>query len=1213
MPLQIPKSNISSIEEARARLLQEKQAGLENDSGEMKKYKPNKYTYVQDYENQLQTSWYSMVRNKDIYDYDSFFYAISKHPAVYAVVNKIVENMFKGGYEIVPRKGIKHPSEKQRAMLEAYLANVHPDGYTFMEIMKDAWTDCLPCGTKLVQIDEKYPYLYGNLDFGTFRPNINEYGLFNEGWKWEQIILGQVVAQLFQGQYIWYRLPGKHILIYPRSPLEPLLTGIETDLFGKLFNKNRFTNSSSFGNIFILPENSDSMDAKTLKAYIEQNYVSQSDSFGELTTDNSYKNLVLYNGAKIDQSIVDRFKDIDFIQLRSVTIKDVCMCFDMPLRVMSIEESGLGQAGANDAAMSQFYGDLIIPQQTMWEDQTDAQLTLGRLECTDWRIQLIRPKWINEEKFTNLAISLKEKGVQTADEARFMLKDLYSHLGYGKNNGIELQDWENIAVSELTQDKVLNGAQVQSAINIVTLVAQGVMPKDAALGQLMVMFNLTEEQAKKILGSIKSSATTQKSCGHNHKKLIEDNNIPENIRQAAEKARKAWNYRMVESDLNEGENAIQTEFDAISDKMFADAKKQASLAWKSPDNQIMFTFKLKYKADLDSLLRIESAKIFDSGRKDVDSQMGKRSCRKADLDTLNKYKQLVKKESKQASEDWYIRLEKEMNIIYNSAIAQKLSENQLIKKMSDRFDVLRNSSPAIVRTMTTGFYNLGRAEMMYEVGDFVEYVQFSAIMDDRTTERCERLDGDIMRKDSDFEKIMPPLHYNCFIDGQTAIYTSKGWEQIKNIELGDLILTHKGKFKPATFIHHKKNPTSYDGDVIKITIKMKKRNAKGFCENFITTTLDHPFLTQRGWVKACELNKNDKLNTLAFKCKECGEVMPWRPWGYCIENMEMPKYCSGECAMKNNVATKWSDERKKKQSKMTTLQLKREYDCGIRSGSEITKKAHEKTKEMAAKGEHPFQKTEVRKYALKKRMESEKWKLANEAKRGENNVMHRPEVAKKSGESQKIYWLNNPEKHSNRKMGLAIMKGQMGYISKGQRSLYDILKKIFPNAELEYPVKLNGKLYYLDIAIPEHKINFEFDGSYWHNKPGCKEKDIERDLNLSKDGWNVIRYVDHVPAKDSIYEEVSRIMANHNDEYCFSEVDIEKIERWKLKKARRLYNISVQDDESYIAKGFVVHNCRSILLPITQEDVKENKKLSETTPDKEINKILNDTAGFDRL
>jgi len=42
----------------------------------------------------------------------------------------------------------------------------------------------------------------------------------------------------------------------------------------------------------------------------------------------------------------------------------------------------------------------------------------------------------------------------------------------------------------------------------------------------------------------------------------------------------------------------------------------------------------------------------------------------------------------------------------------------------------------------------------------------------------------------------------------------------------------------------------------------------------------------------------------------------------------------------------------------------------------------------------------------------------------------------------------------------------------------------------------------------------------------------------------------------------------------------------------KLYNLAVKEDESYIAQGVVVHNCRSLLIPITEsEEFKPDTKV----------------------
>lgn len=55
---------------------------------------------------------------------------------------------------------------------------------------------------------------------------------------------------------------------------------------------------------------------------------------------------------------------------------------------------------------------------------------------------------------------------------------------------------------EADPELALNGAQVQAALAIVTAVATGELPRDAGLGQLQVLFNLTPAQAEKVMGSV---------------------------------------------------------------------------------------------------------------------------------------------------------------------------------------------------------------------------------------------------------------------------------------------------------------------------------------------------------------------------------------------------------------------------------------------------------------------------------------------------------------------------------------------------------------------------------------------------------------------------------------------------------------------------------------------------------------------------------------
>ena len=61
---------------------------------------------------------------------------------------------------------------------------------------------------------------------------------------------------------------------------------------------------------------------------------------------------------------------------------------------------------------------------------------------------------------------------------------------------------------EVSEDLVLNGAQIQAALAIVLSVATGEIPRDSGIGQLVVLFNLTTQQAEQIMGSAGTSTPT---------------------------------------------------------------------------------------------------------------------------------------------------------------------------------------------------------------------------------------------------------------------------------------------------------------------------------------------------------------------------------------------------------------------------------------------------------------------------------------------------------------------------------------------------------------------------------------------------------------------------------------------------------------------------------------------------------------------------------
>jgi very-short-patch-repair endonuclease len=130
-----------------------------------------------------------------------------------------------------------------------------------------------------------------------------------------------------------------------------------------------------------------------------------------------------------------------------------------------------------------------------------------------------------------------------------------------------------------------------------------------------------------------------------------------------------------------------------------------------------------------------------------------------------------------------------------------------------------------------------------------------------------------------------------------------------------------------------------------------------------------------------------------------------------------------------------------------------------------------------------------------------------------------PEVAaEKKAKASKFWKEDNPRKYFTG-----------NNISKGQQLLYEKIKEVFPTATIEHEIKAPGKTYYLDVAVPELKLDFEYDGFYWHSFPDAIERDAKRDEYLQSQGWKVFRYSFNARNDLEVREELSKLNLNLNN------------------------------------------------------------------------------------
>jgi len=115
--------------------------------------------------------------------------------------------------------------------------------------------------------------------------------------------------------------------------------------------------------------------------------------------------------------------------------------------------------------------------------------------------------------------------------------------------------------------------------------------------------------------------------------------------------------------------------------------------------------------------------------------------------------------------DYATEVTKRMRNILSRGIRDGLAESELVKLLREEAgDISEHWLSTVIRTKTTEVYNQAR-KIYWETDEIAKEIvkayEFSAILDERTSEVCERLDGKIFEISEYTDKVTPPLHFNC--------------------------------------------------------------------------------------------------------------------------------------------------------------------------------------------------------------------------------------------------------------------------------------------------------------------------------------------------------------------------------------------------------------------------------------------------------------------
>ncbi len=154
------------------------------------------------------------------------------------------------------------------------------------------------------------------------------------------------------------------------------------------------------------------------------------------------------------------------------------------------------------------------------------------------------------------------------------------------------------------------------------------------------------------------------------------------------------------------------------------------------------------------------------------------------------------------------------------------------------------------------------------------------------------------------------MEYGCCTLPNTKVITNKGISNIQDIQVGDMVLTHKGRFRKVI----KRTYREYDGEIRKI-------RTWGYNQP-IYVTPDHPFWIDNDWVECKDVDKNLNLANLKELSGRTSIDLKEICTNYRLQNLNVVEYIFTKCPSKRLTDDEIEEIRK---SPLSNKELSKKY------------------------------------------------------------------------------------------------------------------------------------------------------------------------------------------------------------------------------------------------------------------------------------------------
>lgn len=228
-------------------------------------------------------------------------------------------------------------------------------------------------------------------------------------------------------------------------------------------------------------------------------------------------------------------------------------------------------------------------------------------------------------------------------------------------------------------------------------------------------------------------------------------------------AERKVNLSSLEKAIEKSKKDLEKQLGATTAKMSEDLLSQVKKAVDNNDIKAVGQIKAKYTGEVASALTDVQKQMFDTGKQGASEEMGVKSPA-----TAAEVKGVMRVGNNTLADKLANDMENAA-ILAVTQVANKYGGSITSTGVAEAVGAAQASIQKVIEdnagltTLTIGGgVNLGRASIFERFPELIYGFQYSAILDDKTTDTCLSLDGRVVPAGSpDFYTYSPPRHYNC--------------------------------------------------------------------------------------------------------------------------------------------------------------------------------------------------------------------------------------------------------------------------------------------------------------------------------------------------------------------------------------------------------------------------------------------------------------------